>query len=194
MTHAQTGLLRDKFQVFGRTSRSSRPTILNAAQFFRRFDDKEKEAIAAFNFLDDMLSSSCPASPVSLSRESIGDNERMDRCYFFPSDVELRSPGHQVKDQMSASAPPSMQRPASWSERMIRRPDGDDSNDGDVGHRDESRTNRSMPSVEAPDAAIVPVAIRTEEIHLRVNSENNLLLDTQTILSNLRHISSTDIL
>lgn len=46
------------------SSRGCRPTVVERSEFFYRFGEKEREAINAFNFLDDLSSSSCPSSPM----------------------------------------------------------------------------------------------------------------------------------
>jgi hypothetical protein len=46
------------------SSSRSRPSVVDRSEFFYRFGEKEREAINAFNFLDDLSSSSCPSSPI----------------------------------------------------------------------------------------------------------------------------------
>jgi len=41
-----------------------RPSIVDREEMFHRFGDKEKEALSAFNFLDELYVSSCPSSPI----------------------------------------------------------------------------------------------------------------------------------
>lgn len=140
---------------------------MDKTSFFLRFDEKEREAIAAFNFLDDMLSSSCPASPVSCpsARETVidggsssngltGTGDPLDACYFFSSASMLSA---MAADQQLFPA----YRPASWSERLQRRHSGSDG--GDDGDHDDDELLRTG-------------------------------LDRRTLLSNLTSISSTDIM